>query len=226
MTRLIIWRHGQTEWNVDRRIQGHTDVPLDALGHRQARAAAAQLAAESPDAIVSSDLRRAADTAAALAAVTGLPVRLDQRLRERDFGMWQGLTGEQASAKHPEAYARWRRGESVAEAGVEEVDAIITRATAAFTDAATLGDTVVVVTHGGTTMHGVMALLGWPGGRSYPIGGLGNCHWAELQHADGRGWTLRAYNVGVTLPHPPQADQAAEVPESLGGTNDAASATR
>jgi probable phosphoglycerate mutase len=89
MTRLIIWRHGNTDWNAANRVQGQTDVPLNDLGREQALAAAPLLAALRPDAIVASDLSRAADTAAALAAPTGLPVRSDQRLRS-GTGCWQG----------------------------------------------------------------------------------------------------------------------------------------
>lgn len=111
MTRLIVWRHGNTEWNADGRVQGQTDVPLNDLGREQARAAAAVLAELRPDAIVSSDLRRAADTAAALAALTGLPVRPDARLRERYFGHWQGLALSEVAERFPEEYARWRAGD-------------------------------------------------------------------------------------------------------------------
>jgi probable phosphoglycerate mutase len=153
-------------------------------------------------------------------------VRLDPRLRERNFGSWQGLTGAEASAKYPEAYARWRRGEVVAEAGVEELDAVTARAVAGLADAATLGATVVVVTHGGTAKHGMAALLGWPDAMSRQLAGLGNCHWAELRHLGERGWLLRAYNIGLGLHQPPQTDRVAEVPEPLVTASDAASAAR
>jgi len=106
VTRLIIWRHGQTASNVADRFQGHLDVDLDETGHAQAAAAAARLAEEHPDVIVSSDLRRAADTAVALSAVTGLPVHTDARLRERNYGVWQGMLGSDAASAYPEAHAR------------------------------------------------------------------------------------------------------------------------
>ncbi len=101
MTRLIVWRHGRTEWNVSSRVQGHTDVDLDDIGLREAAEAAPAIAAFGPDLIVSSDLRRAAHTAAALAEVTGLPVEYDARLRERDFGPWQGLTVAEIERDYP-----------------------------------------------------------------------------------------------------------------------------
>ena len=82
MTRLIIWRHGQTSWNLQHRIQGQQDTSLDDTGRAQAAAAAGLLAAEQVDLLISSDLRRARETAETLAAVTGLPVEFDSRLRE------------------------------------------------------------------------------------------------------------------------------------------------
>ena len=108
MTRLIIWRHGNTDWNAGDRVQGQSDSPLNARGRDQAAAAAPLLAALRPDAIVSSDLSRAADTAGALAAVTGLPVSFDARLRERHFGIWQGLTLDEIAERYPTEYAAWR----------------------------------------------------------------------------------------------------------------------
>src|SRR5262245_57678162 len=92
MIRLVIWRHGRTAWNESGRFQGQADVDLDTAGAAQAVDAAPRVAAYRADLIVSSDLLRAARTAQALAAVTGLPVEHDARLRERNFGPWQGLT--------------------------------------------------------------------------------------------------------------------------------------
>lgn len=199
MTRLILWRHGRTAWNVDGRIQGHSDVDLDEIGRAQAAAAARTLAAERPDAIVSSDLRRATDTAAELAAMTGLGVRLDARLRERYFGQWQGLTGAEASVAHPEAYARWQRGEAIAVGEVEGIDDLAKRVAAALTDAIDLVDdgTVVVVTHGGSAKYVLGEVLGWSSEVVRRIIGLENCHWTELRHDVKRGWRLSAHNVGI-----------------------------
>lgn len=198
MSRLIIWRHGQTEWNVTDRIQGHADVGLDDVGRAQAAAAARHIAAGHPDVIVSSDLRRAADTAAALAAVTGLTVRRDPRLREQYFGDWQGLTNAEVRDAYPDTWARWRRGEAPDAAGIEGISALRERALAAMTDAAELGGTVVVVTHGGTAKQAMGSLLGWPPDMSSRVMGLMNCHWAEIQwHVQRGGWALHTYNVGV-----------------------------
>jgi len=91
-TRLVLWRHGQTAWNAEGRIQGQHDAKLDDTGRAQAKVAARQLASRKPDLIVSSDLSRCSDTAAELAALTGLTPTYDVRLRERGFGDWQTLT--------------------------------------------------------------------------------------------------------------------------------------
>lgn len=203
MTRLIIWRHGNTDWNAAGRVQGQTDVPLNDLGREQARAAAPLLAALRPDAIVASDLSRAADTAAALAALTGLPVGTDPRLRERHFGLWQGLILAEAAERHPAEYARWRAGDPDPGAGIETLDDLGKRVGAAFQDAADLapGGTVVVTTHGGGARQGVGQLLGWEHAVLRTVGSLSNCHWTELRHDDTRGWHLRAHNVGlITVP--------------------------
>lgn len=93
--RVILWRHGQTAWNVERRFQGTTDVELTETGVAQARRAARLLASLQPDAIVSSDLSRAANTAAELVALTGLQVTHDEALRETYAGLWQGLTHDE-----------------------------------------------------------------------------------------------------------------------------------
>jgi probable phosphoglycerate mutase len=196
---LILWRHGQSVWNADDRVQGQTDVELSEIGRGQAAAAATRLAALKPDYLVSSDLRRAADTAAALAKVTGLPVRYDERLRERHFGDWQGLTLTEVAERWPERYTRWRRGEGVADAGVEDVETLGKRVTAALQEAvaqAPSGSTTVVATHGGAARHGTAGLLGWPEVVARTLGGLDNCHWTDFRFDPVRGWQLRAHNVG------------------------------
>jgi broad specificity phosphatase PhoE len=199
MTRLIIWRHGNTDWNAANRVQGQTDVPLNDLGREQARAAAPLLAGLRPDAIVASDLSRAADTAAALAALTGLPVRTDPRLRERHFGQWQGLDLTEAAERFPDEFARWRAGAPDPGAEIETLDDLGKRVGAAFQDAADAvpGGTVVLTTHGGGARQGCGHLLGWEHAVLRTLGSLQNCHWTELRHDDTRGWHLRAHNVGL-----------------------------
>ncbi|GIM88095.1 histidine phosphatase family protein [Salinispora arenicola] len=198
MTRLVVWRHGNTDWNASGRVQGQTDISLNDLGQEQAQAAARLLAGLRPDAIVASDLRRAADTAAALAALTSLPVRTDVRLRERYFGRWQGLQLTEAAERYPDEYARWRAGDPDPGAGIETLDDLGKRLGSALQEAADTvpGGTVVVATHGGAARQGIGQLLGWEPAVLRTVDSLRNCHWTELWHDDVRGWHLRAHNVG------------------------------
>jgi hypothetical protein len=122
MTWLLVWRHGRTEWNASDRTQGHSDVDLDEAGLEQAVAAAPRLAAYAPDLIVSSDLSRAARTADALAALTGLTVERDARLRERYFGPWQGLTQDEIRSRYPTEYVGWSTASVVGDLDIESVD--------------------------------------------------------------------------------------------------------
>jgi len=103
----VLWRHGQTVWNAERRFQGQSDIPLDETGQAQAERAARLLAALRPDLLVSSDLSRAAGTAAALARLTGLEVTLDKDLRERSGGSWEGLTDTEIRTRYPVEHASW-----------------------------------------------------------------------------------------------------------------------
>jgi broad specificity phosphatase PhoE len=111
VTVLLLARHGETDWNRERRWQGHADRPLTPRGVEQARALAARVAGTELDAVYSSDLRRARDTAAAVATNVGLPLEPTPELREVDVGSWSGLTRAEAAARFPAAFARWERGE-------------------------------------------------------------------------------------------------------------------
>ena len=195
-TRIILWRHGNTDWNAERRTQGQMDVPLNDRGRAQAAAAAPALARLAPDTIISSDLRRAADTAAALAELVKLPVSYDVRLRERHFGAWQGLTRDEIIARYPEEFAAWRAGHEVTSCGLETREAMRERIRAVVASAG--GGTTVLVTHGGTAMQAYRVLLGWPQEITHSLGSLGNCHWSELRLDEARGWILYAHNASVT----------------------------
>ncbi len=197
MSRLILWRHGQTAWNVENRVQGHTDVDLDGAGHDQARAAARILAGDVPDRIVSSDLRRAQDTAQALAALTGLPVHSDKRLRERGYGEWEGLTHADIAERFPDTWLAWSNGQPVGgRHGIEPHDDLRARVRAALAEITDgLDGTVVVVTHGGTARHALAVLSGVPE-FAQRLDGLRNCHWTELRRRRA-GWRVHAHNVGV-----------------------------
>jgi len=204
VSRLIVWRHGNTDWNASHRVQGQTDVPLNAVGRQQAVDAAELLIKMRPDVIVSSDLHRAADTAAALAALTGLSVGYDKRLRERFFGAWQGLTMTEVAELHPDEFARWTAGEEVG-GDVETLFDLGARVSAALEAAAVLsppGGTVVVATHGAAARQGIGHLLGWPPEQLRTLRALQNCHWVELTHDKQRGWQVAAYNVGPFTDRP------------------------
>lgn len=202
MTALILWRHGNTDWNAEHRIQGHSDTPLNDLGRSQAAATAALIAARKPAAIVSSDLSRCIDTAAPLAQLTGLPVRQDARLRERFYGEWEGLTLADIAQRWPESYARKQRGADTTDLGHGiEAPADVTKrmgeALREIAAAAAPGSTTVVVTHGGAARYGLFELIGWPIDRLGGLGDLVNCHYSELRLDRSRGWRLFAHNIGV-----------------------------
>lgn len=108
-TRIIAVRHGETAWNVDTRIQGHLDIPLNETGQWQAQQLAQALAGEPIDAIYASDLKRAFATAQAVADATGAPITAETGLRERSFGHFQGRTFAEIEAELPEDARRWRK---------------------------------------------------------------------------------------------------------------------
>lgn len=151
-TRLIAVRHGETAWNVDTRLQGQLDIPLNERGHQQARLAAVTLADETPDVIYSSDLCRAHATAQALGERIGLPVHTDPGLRERHFGQWQGHTYAEVERQWPELAVFWRaRDPAFGPPGGETLEAFFQRCVGTLTRLAQQhpGQTVVVVAHGG-----------------------------------------------------------------------------
>lgn len=152
MTRILAIRHGETTWNVDSRIQGQLDIGLNDLGRRQAERAALHLADEGLDAIYSSDLKRAHDTAQALARRSGAALRTDAGLRERCFGVFEGRTFAQIDAQWPELALRWKRREpDFGAPGGETLVEFYARCVAAASRlaAAHAGQTIALVTHGG-----------------------------------------------------------------------------
>lgn len=194
--RLVVWRHGRTAWNAAGLYQGQADIPLDALGRRQAAAAAAVLAELKPADIVASDLSRAADTAAALGEVTGLTVRYDRRLREIDVGSWEGKTVEQAAVTDPELVAGMGAGQDVRRSPTGETTSEVAhRVAAAFTEiseTAEDGSTVVVAMHGLAGRVGIGRFLEVDADR---LGGLRNCAWVVLDRHDRGHWYIGGYNV-------------------------------
>jgi probable phosphoglycerate mutase len=212
MRRIIIWRHGRTEWNLAGRVQGQTDVPLDEVGREQAREAAARLASLRPSRIITSDLSRARETAEELGRIAGLEVETDVRLRERSFGVREGLTMAEAWDQFPDHMARWAAGDEAGIPGSESSAAAGERFTRALHDELeTLGsdDTLVVVAHGGVTRAGTFTFLGFPRETWETFGGLSNCAWTVLEErgfGPGPRWRIIEYNAG-TLPEPVMSDE-------------------
>lgn len=187
--RLVMLRHGQTEYNAGSRMQGQLDTELSELGRAQAVAAAEVLGTRRPLLIVSSDLRRAYDTAVTLGERAGVPVEVDKRLRETHLGDWQGLTHLEVDDAAPGARLAWREdarwaphgGESrvdVAERGVPLVAELVARQQDWGADES--DRPVVLVAHGGLIAALTAALLGIPVDNWPILGGMGNASWVQL----------------------------------------------
>lgn len=150
MTTLYLARHGQSDWNAANRFQGHIDRPLTDLGRTQAEALARELAATALEAIYSSPLRRALDTATAVAAGRDLEVVADDGLREVDVGSWAGLTRAKVEERFPAEFRRWVDGGDGWEDGetYEQMSTRVLATTVAIADAHRSGE-ILVVSHGG-----------------------------------------------------------------------------
>jgi probable phosphoglycerate mutase len=199
----VLWRHGQTVWNAERRFQGQSDIPLNETGQAQAERAARLLAALRPDLIVSSDLSRAASTAAALAQLTGLEVTLDKDLRERHGGGWEGLNDAEIRARYPAEHASWSPPDGEPSAVVAErvggaLQRIADRLTENGRDQAS--GLAVVASHGAALRLGMSRFLGLPEELFNVLGPLDNCSWSVLGQRRGH-WRLLEHNAG-TLPDP------------------------
>jgi len=193
-TRICIIRHGETEWNVEKRIQGHTDVPLNETGRAQALAMAFNAAHQRFAAIYSSDLARTVETAQVLAQREDLAVTLLPQLRERHYGLFQGITADEGAALYPAAYAHYvardlnydfETGESLrrfAERVADGIDWLVRHHR---------GQTIAAVSHGGVLDVVYRRATGRPLStpRDFVIP---NCalNWF---HFDGQGWHLDAW---------------------------------
>jgi probable phosphoglycerate mutase len=162
-TRLLLVRHGETDWNATGRIQGHSDTPLNVLGLTQARRAARRLTSEPVRALYSSDLARAHGTATVIGHALRLPVITSLQLRERSYGVWEGLTAAEIQARYPEQFIAWRaRSADFAPPQGESGSQFLTRALAELQAIARrhVGELVVVVTHGGFCYVVINHILG------------------------------------------------------------------
>jgi broad specificity phosphatase PhoE len=167
MTELLLVRHGETDWNAEGKLQGHTDRPLNDYGRRQAQALADKLAGESIDAVYASDLSRARETAEILGAKLGLPVAVDPDLREKDWGNWEGLTSEERLHIEFEG----ETSEAHRDRTLGAVQRIVERHPEG---------RIVVVTHGGSLRRIQAAVSGF----ALPV--IENCAVWGLAHEDGR----------------------------------------
>ena len=202
--RLLLVRHGRTAYNSQARLQGQVDIPLDDVGRWQARTAAALLLARhEPTIVVTSDLLRAHETASFLARAAGLELVVDPRLRERGFGVWEGLTGDDLRRDWPDEFAVWRAGGQPEGVGAESRAEVAVRTSEGIAEhVAALGrdDTLVVVSHGSAISSAVGALLGMPE-HWHGFSGMLNAHWTELVATRGDfepAWRMVGYNLGPT----------------------------
>lgn len=168
-TTILLIRHGETAWNAERRLQGHLDIPLNGEGERQAAALAAALGGERIDAIVSSDLGRARQTAQAIARVLGQEIGVDPLLRERCYGGFEGLLYSEIAARYPREFAAWQARNVDAELppgknSGETFRAFYERAVGAIARHAGQhpGKTLALVAHGGVLECAYRAALALP----------------------------------------------------------------
>lgn len=167
MPHLYLVRHGRTAWNLGRRTQGHADVPLDEEGLRQAERLTAILRGEGLRRLYVSPLQRAVQTAQPIAQASGLEMHLDDRLRERNWGDFQGLTARDAALRYPEEDAFLHAAPRTARPpGGESFEELCARVEDCLREIAAEDDSpAAVVCHGGTISAGLQVLLGmtgWP----------------------------------------------------------------
>jgi broad specificity phosphatase PhoE len=195
MTTILLARHGETDWNRDGRWQGHTDRPLNDVGHGQARALGAHLAGTQIDLLYSSDLARARQTAAAAGLATGLEAIVDADLREVDVGEWAGCTREQARERDPAWYQEGVDGAVAGYGGGETYLELHRRSVRAFERIleAGAGRTAVVVCHGGNIRAIVSEVVGLGADQRWRIAAVANCSLTAIELRRGR-VTLVTFN--------------------------------
>lgn len=207
LSRLVLVRHGETDFNAEGRMQGHLDSRLTGQGLEQIRRAAPVLAGYDPARLISSDLVRAARTAERVGEVCELPVKLDPRLRETHLGEWQGLTMAEVEDGWPGLAAMWRSDPEWAPPGGESRVDVAARVTplvdeliAEMTDempraAASVAETVLLFTHGGLIASLSCALMRLPPQTWTAFAGPENARWTVLRRRLG-GWRLVGHNLG------------------------------
>jgi len=160
MGRILLARHGETSWNALGRLQGETDIPLNEVGHEQARALAARLTGAGLAAVWTSPLVRARQTGEAVATALGLPaLRVDPDLRERRYGVFEGLTRDECATQYPEAWRDWLAQTGTPPGGEAREAAAARLAGALARIAAAETEPVLVVSHGGAMRLWLMTVL-------------------------------------------------------------------
>lgn len=203
LRQLVLWRHGETDHNATGRMQGQLDSVLTQVGWQQARFAVPALARYSPDLVVSSDLRRAMDTATVFTTATGVPLRVDKRLRETHLGIWQGMTSAEVDDQWPGGRQLWQTDPTWCPPGGEPRIEVAARAFEVVADLDDRTDgvsTVLLCAHGGLIPALTGHLLELPLTAWAKLGKIGNCHWVVLERRTNSGldWRLIAYNAGIT----------------------------
>ena len=162
MLHLMLVRHGETEWNVQRRYQGQMDVPLSGLGRQQAELVAERLSAGKIDAVYASDLSRTWQTARIIAEKCNLEISPEPRLRELRFGVFEGLTFDEAEAKYPDMISAWLKDFNNTPDGAETIDAFNARIISLLDDLKRKHNeqSVLLVGHGGSLSEILRAVLG------------------------------------------------------------------
>ncbi len=194
-------RHGQTEWNVKGLLQGSSDVPLTDVGRAQAADTARTLAMTlGPDVtVICSPLVRARDTADAIAEALGTSAVVDDRLRERSYGEWEGITPEEREREWPEQVRTWRTAGSADVPGFEHHDDVRHRMVEVLEEwASAAPGTLVAITHGSSARIGMQGILGLPLDHR-TLGNLGNAAWSRLTRRSEGDWTLERHNVTPAL---------------------------
>jgi probable phosphoglycerate mutase len=210
MTEILLIRHGETDWNVDKRLQGHVDIGLNDTGRRQAAALARALQYEALDAIFASDLQRARDTAQAVAdRQGGLPVQIDVALRERCLGAFEGMRHHEIEQRYPDYYPAWRvrepdvrypAGQRVAETMREFSERSVTAVTRLADQAH--GRKIAIVTHGGVLecLYRQIKKRGFGQSRDFDIfnASINRLHW-DGQRMHIRQWADVAHLTSQSL---------------------------
>ncbi|MCP2165128.1 histidine phosphatase family protein [Goodfellowiella coeruleoviolacea] len=202
LSRLVLWRHGETDYNASGRMQGHLDSALTETGWNQARFAVPVLAKFAPELVVASDLRRATDTATVFTSATGVPLRIDDRLRETNLGKWQGRTASEIEEEWPGVMHSWQHDPQWAPPGGESRVDVAARAARVVAELdRDLHGTVMLCAHGGLIVALTARLLGLPLPVWPQLAGIGNCHWTVFTRRptdDTPTWRLSTYNAGIT----------------------------